>query len=132
MRQYISEERAIYEDMYKGAFSRKLAQWAISNMEMLDPVTKMKKPVTPRPADEVLDVLKANGVEIPERFIYSAWYLFMMAIADYPKTLTTDKQRATFVEETLLDPDGTPCNVLDCFVTKMCNADVPIFWERFI
>lgn len=132
MRQYISEDRAIYEDMYKGAFSRKLAQWAISNMEMLDPVTKMKKPVTPRPADEVLDVLKANGVEIPERFIYSAWYLFMMAIADYPKTLTTDKQRATFVEETLLDPDGTPCNVLDCFVTKMCNADVPIFWERFI
>ena len=36
------------------------------------------------------------------------------------------------LEETLLDPDGTPCNVLDCFVTKMCNADVPIFWERFI
>lgn len=132
MRQYISEERAIYEDMYKGAFSRKLAKWAISNMEMLDPVTKMKKPVTPRQADEVLDVLKANDVEIPERFIYSAWYLFMMAIADYPKTLTTDKQRATFVEETLLDPDGTPCNVLDCFVTKMCNADIPIFWERFI
>lgn len=132
MKQYISEDRAMYEDLYHGAFSRKLAKWAISKMEMLDPATKTMKPVTVRPVDEVMDVLKANDVEIPEQFIYSAWYLFMMAIADYPKTLLTDKQRATFVEETLLDPDGTPCNVLDCFVAKMCNADVTIFWERFI
>ena len=132
MRQYISEDRAMYEDLYHGAFSRKLAKWAISHMEMADPATKTMKPVTIRPVDEVMETLKANGVEIPEQFAYSGWYLFMMAIADYPKTLVTDKQRATFVEETLLDPDGCPENVLDCFVTKMCNAGITIFWERFI
>lgn len=132
MRQYISEDRAMYEDLYHGAFSRKLAKWAISHMEMTDPATKTMKQVTIRPVDEVMETLKAYGVEIPEQFVYSGWYLFMMAIADYPKTLVTDKQRATFVEETLLDPDGCTENVLDCFVTKMCNAGIPIFWERFI
>jgi len=132
MKQYISEEEAIYMDTYHGAFSRKLAKWAISHMEMLDPVTKTMKPVTERSADDVMELFKTYGIEVPEQYIYSAWYLFMMAIADYPKTLTTDKQRATFVEETLFDPDGTPGNVLACFVAKMCNAGIPIFWERFI
>lgn len=119
-------------DTYHGAFSRKLAKWAISHMEMLDPATKTMKPVTERSADDVMELFKTYGIEIPEQYIYSAWYLFMMAIADYPKTLTTDKLRATFVEETLLDPDGTPGNVLACFAAKMCNAGIPIFWERFI
>lgn len=132
MRQYISEERAMYEDLYHGAFSRKLAKWAISNMEVSDPVTKTMKPITERSVDDVMEILKNNDIKIPERFVYSAWYLYMMSIADYPKTLTTDKQRATFIEETLLDPDGCPENVLDCFVMKMCNAGIPIFWERFI
>jgi hypothetical protein len=54
-----------------------------------------------------------------------------MAVADYPKTCKTDELRAMFVEETLCDPDGMPENVLDCFVAKMCNAGVPIYWEQF-
>lgn len=119
-------------DAFHGAFSRKLAKWAISHMEMIDPATKTMKKVAERSVDDVLEVMKNNGVDIPEQYIYSAWYLFMMAIADYPKTLTTDKQRALFVEETLLDPDGTPGNVLACFVAKMCNAGIPIYWERMM
>ena len=132
MKYYISEEEAIYMDAFHGAFSRKLAKWAISHMEMIDPATKTMKKVAERSVDDVLEVMKNNGVDIPEQYIYSAWYLFMMAIADYPKTLTTDKQRALFVEETLLDPDGTPGNVLACFVAKMCNAGIPIYWERMM
>lgn len=55
-----------------------------------------------------------------------------MATADYPKTLQTDEQKARFVEETICDPDGMPENVLACFEAKMCNAGVPIFWERML
>lgn len=132
MKQYISEDRAIYEDMYKGQFSRKLAQWAISNMETEDPATGEMKKITPRSADDVAQILSAHEIDLPDSMFYTAWYLFNMAIADYRKTCKTDEQRATFVEETLLDPDGSPENTLDCFVAKMCNADIPIFWERFI
>lgn len=128
---YMSEEEAIYQDTYHGLFSLKLSKWAVGNMQMRDTSGKMKS-LTPRSVDEVADILKNNGVELPEQLIYTAYYLFMMAIADYPKTLATDKQKCTFVEETLIDPDGDPSNVLSTFVAKMNNAGIPIMWERFL
>lgn len=130
MKHYISEGRAIYEDLYHGLFSKKLAEWAISNMEMKDPVTKSMMPIPVRRLEDVQEILEQNMVKLPKEFLYTSWYLFNMAIADYPKSLKTDEQRAMFVEETLCDPDGQPENVLDCFVTKMCNAGIPIFWEQ--
>lgn len=132
MKHYMSQERAAYEDMYHGLFSKKLAEWAISNMEMIDTATKTMKPIVSRKLDDVKEVLEENHIELPHEFVYTGWYLFNMAVADYPKTLKTDEQRAMFVEETLCDPDGMPENVLDCFVTKMCNAGVPIYWEDYM
>lgn len=132
MKQYISEEKAAYEDMYHGLFSKKLAEWAISKMEMKDPSTKTMKPIVVRKLDDVQKVLEDNKVELPLEFVYTSWYLFNMAVADYPKTLKTDEQRAMFVEETLCDPDGMPENVLSCFEAKMLNMNMPIFWERMM
>ncbi len=132
MKQYISEARALYEDNYHGQFSKKLAEWAISNMKLKDPSTGMLRPIRAKSADEVAEILKQHGIELKEDCKYTAWYLYNMAIADYRKTCKTDEDRANFVEETLLDPDGIPANVLDCFVAKMCNAGKPIFWEQMI
>lgn len=132
MKNYISEGRAMYEDENHGLFSKKLAEWAISRMEAKDPTTKEMKPIHARSIDDVKSVLKENKIEMPDEFIYTAWYLFNMAIADYPKSLKTDEQRAMFVEETICDPDGMPENVLSCFEAKMCNAEIPIHWERML
>lgn len=132
MKQYISEGRAIYEDENHGLFSKRLAEWAISKMKTEDATTGMMKTIVSRKLDDVVKVLEENKVQLPHEFIYTAWYLFNMAIADYPKSLKTDEQRSWFVEETLCDPDGMPENVLDCFATKMCNAGVPIYWESFL
>ena len=131
MKHYISEDRAIYEDMYHGMFSKKLAEWAISKMSKEDQSSKTIKRIVARKLDDVQQVLSENKITLPDEFIYTSWYLFNMAVADYPKSLKTDEQRALFVEETLCDPDGMPENVLDCFVTKMCNAGIPIYWEQF-
>ena len=132
MKQYITEERAMYEDNFHGMFSRKLAKWAISCMEAKDPASGQMKPITVRSVDDVLEILSANKVELPDEYIYTAWYLFHMAIADYPKTCKTDEQRATYVKETLCDPDGDPTDTLACFEAKMCNAGIPIYWERMM
>lgn len=122
----------MYEDLYHGQFSRKLAKWAIDNMRTEDASTGKMTRITPRSADDVVEILTANRITLPDSCIYTAWYLFNMAIADYRKTCKTDEQRATFVEETLLDPDGMARNTLDCFETKMRNAGIPIYWERFL
>ena len=132
MKQYISEAKAAYEDMYHGLFSRKLSEWAVSRMKMKDTATKQMRPIPVATMDEVQSVLRNNGVDLPEEFIYTAYYLYNMSTADYPKTLQTDAQKARFVEETICDPDGMPENVLACFEAKMCNAGVPIYWERFL
>lgn len=132
MRQYISEGRAIYEDENHGLFSKRLAEWAISNMETKDSTSKELKPIKARSVEDVQEVLKAHNIDMPEEFVYTAWYLFNMAIADYPKSLKTDEHRAMFVEETICDPDGCPEAVLECFVAKMCLMEIPIFWEKYL
>lgn len=131
MKHYISEGRAIYEDENHGLFSKRLAEWAISKMET-EGSNGVMKPIVVRKLEDVKNVLKENKIAYPDAFCYTAWYLFNMAVADYPKSLPTDEQRALFVDETLCDPDGMPENVLDCFVAKMCNAGVPIYWEEYL
>lgn len=132
MKKYISEGQAMYEDDNHGLFSKALAEWAISKMMMKDQATNELKQVKPKTVEQVEMILKENQVEMPDEFIYTAWYLYNMAVADYPKTLKTDKDRAMFIEETICDPDGMPENVLSCFVAKMCNAEIPIYWERML
>lgn len=122
----------MYEDENHGLFSKKLAEWAISNMKVKDSSSGAMKSLKSRSVDDMQEVLKANNVVLPDEFVYTAWYLFNMSLADYPKSLTTDAQRAAFVEETICDPDGMPENVLECFVAKMCNAGMPILWERML
>ena len=101
-------------------------------MEVKDPSSGQMKPISTRSVDDVVEILTAHGVKLPDEYIYTAWYLYHMAIADYPKTLKTDEQRALYIEETILDPDGYPTNVLACFEAKMCNAEIPIYWERML
>ena len=132
MKQYISEARAIYEENYHGQFSKNLAEWAISNMQLKDPSTRQMRPIRAKSVDEVMELMKRYGVQVPEESMYTVWYLYHMAVADYPKSLTDDEHRATFIEETIMDPDGMPENVLDCFVAKMRNAGKPIYWERML
>jgi len=52
----INKEEAAYNTLYQGHFSRKLASWAISNMEMEDAATKTMKPVAVRSVDEYYDI----------------------------------------------------------------------------
>ena len=132
MKQLISEERAIYEDMYHGEFSKKLADWAISKMKKKDFDSGEMKPVTKKSPDEVIGILKNYGAVLPDKAKYTAWYLYHMACADYINALPNDEVRSYYVYETICDPDGCPANVLDCFVTKMCNAGEPIYWEDML
>lgn len=132
MKQYMSEGEAIYMDKNFGLFSRRLAEWAISNMETVDATTKEIKRIKPVGLTEFEEVMKTNKVVLQEEFVYTGWYLYNMSIADYPKSLKTDEQRVMFVDETINDPDGSPENVLACFVAKMCVMNVPIHWEKYL
>jgi hypothetical protein len=132
MRYLMTEEEAAYYEMYQGHFSRKLAAWAISNMQAEDPATGKVKNIPVVPVDDVMEILKANDIKIPYESKFDAWYLYMMCLNDYAESLDTDKRRAKYIEETICDVDGDPTNVLACFKAKMCNAGIPIYWQEFV
>lgn len=132
MKQYISEGRAMYEDENHGLFSKRLAEWAIKHMETEDEATGELKPIKARPLEEVQAMLKEHKIDMPDAFLYTAWYLFNMAVADYPKSLKMDADRITWVEETICDPDCCPEAVLECFAVKMCLMGIPVQWERYL
>lgn len=119
----------MYEDENHGLFSKSLAYWAVSQMEQKDSVTGKMKKIVPTPIEEVKSAMEAIGSNFPEQFIYTQYYLFNMAKADYPNSLHGDTQIATFVEETLNDADSCPEAVLECFATKMALKNKPINWE---
>ena len=132
MKNYVSESRAIYEDNYHGMFSKKLATWAISKMKRKETKTDPTTEIAVTSLEEFKEMLKANAIKVHDEHLYTAWYLFHMAKADYPKTITSDVQRLTFAYETLYDPDCCPEAVLECFTAKMCIMGVPIYWEEYL
>lgn len=127
MQYYMSPEEAQYMDKYHGLFSKRMAEFAISKMK-----TEGGAPLSPRPMDELTSALKSQGVSIPEEMLYTAWYLYNMTWADYRKSLDTNSRRCIYIDETLNDPDGEPCQVLACFRAKMDVAGIPIHWEMMI
>ena len=125
-------ERKEYDELYHGLFSKRLAEWAVGNMKIKDPATRQLKPIKARTIDEVKELLGVYKVDFPDEFLYTAYYLFNMAIADYERTLKTDEQRVRFVEETVCDPDCCPEAVLECYEAKMKLMHKPIFWEMYV
>jgi hypothetical protein len=101
-------------------------------MKTKDIQSGKEKPIEARSLEEVQSVIKEFNIELEDKYKYTAWYLFNMAIADYRVSLPNDEVRACFVWETIKDPDGCPANVLDCFVTKMCNAGEIICWDEML
>lgn len=122
----------MYEDYYHGQFSKKLAEWAISQMKVKDPTSNKMVAIKPTTLEETKGIFKESGIKIDDKMQYTAWYLYNMARADYAKSLTSDATRAIFIDETINDPDCCPEAVLECFTAKMCIMEVPIYWEEML
>ena len=127
MKKFTSEARKAYEDMNHGMFSKSLAEFAISNMK-----DKRGERVNTVTLEEYKTLINRLGHKIEDKYLYTSWYLYNMAIADYKETLPSVEQRFSFVKETLFDPDCCPEAVLECFVAKMCIMGVPIYWENYL
>jgi len=127
----MSEGEALYMDQNKGRFSKAMAEWAISSMRRKDENDTLR-PITRHSIEELEELMRQMGMHIKEEDLYTAWYLYNMCYADYPKCLPSKQAIAYFIQETLYDPDCCPEAVLACFRAKMDAMDIPIHWERMI
>lgn len=127
VRYIISEDEAQYMEHYKGHFSKRMAEWAISMME------RDGQRIQPYPLEEVENMIAPFRNKIGEECIFDAWYLANMAKADYLGSSLADKAHVSlFVKDTLCDPDGEPEMVLACFRAKCDVKGIPIHWERML
>lgn len=127
VRYIITEEEAQYMERYKGHFSKKMAEWAISMMK------RDGQKIQPYPLEEVESMILPFHEKIGDECIYDAWYLTNMAKADYLGSSISDKAHvALFVKDTLCDTDGETEMVLACFRAKCDVKRIPIYWERML
>lgn len=117
-----------YLSMYGWHFSKKLCQWAISNMkkeggEKITPITK-----------EALDLLLAkHNVEIDNKFGYDYVFVANMCKADYLGSSVPDEAHLTkFVKDYVDDPDGYEELPMTRFYADIIGKGIPVIWEDML
>ena len=117
-----------YLSMYGWHFSKKLCNFAVSNMrkdsgEKIAPITK-----------EALDLLLAkNGIELDNKFGYDYVFVANMCKADYLGSSVPDETHlAKFVKDYCNDPDGYSELPMTRFYADTIGKGIPIIWEDML
>ena len=117
-----------YLSMYGWHFSKKLCNFAVSNMkkdggERIAPITK-----------ETLDLLLAkNGIELDNKFGYDYVFVANMCKADYLGSSVPDEAHlAKFVKDYCDDPDGYSELPMTRFYADIIGKGVPVIWEDML
>ena len=117
-----------YLSMYGWHFSKKLCNFAVSNMrkdsgERIAPITK-----------EALDLLLAkNDIELDNKFGYDYVFVANMCKADYlGSSVPDDVHLAKFVKDYCDDPDGYSELPMTRFYADTIGKGIPIIWEDML
>lgn len=117
-----------YLSMYGWHFSKKLCNFAVSNMrkdsgEKIVPITK-----------EALDLLLAkNGIELDNKFGYDYVFVANMCKADYLGSSVPDEAHlAKFVKDFVDDYDGYSELPMTRFYADTIGKGIPIIWEDML
>jgi len=117
-------EMNTYLSHYGWHFSKRMVDWAVSMME-----DKSGTPIKPYTKEQVDTLLKTNGVEIDDKYMYDAVYVANMAKADFLGSSIADEAHlAKFVGDYLNDPDGTPELPFSRFYSDTAIKGIPVYW----
>lgn len=124
---------AEYMELNNWAFSKKLADWAISKMKKKNPQTGREEPLTPMTKEQVDEMLKKYNVKLEKDNGYDSYWCANMAMADYMKSSISDEQHlALFLKDFIDDTDGYEGKCLTTFYANCIGKGVVIPWESLI
>jgi hypothetical protein len=128
----IPEDMKTYLSYYGMNFSKKLYEFAVSNMRRESADGKMEK-VKPMTADELKSLLSKHKIEIEHNDLYNALYLAAMVKADYWGSSIEDEEHlAKYIEDTLCDVDAAEGQVLARYLADCSVGGCIIYWEDMI
>lgn len=128
----IPEDMKTYLSYYGMNFSKKLYEFAVSNMRRESADGKMEK-VKPMTADELKTLLSKHKIEIEHNDLYNALYLAAMVKADYWGSSIEDEEHLVkYIEDTLCDVDAAEGQVLARYLADCSVGGCIIYWEDMI
>lgn len=128
----IPEDMKTYLSYYGMNFSKKLYEFAVSNMRRETADGKMEK-VKPMTADELKSLLSKHKIEIEHNDLYNALYLAAMVKADYWGSSIEDEEHlAKYIEDTLCDVDAAEGQVFARYLADCSVGGCIIYWEDMI
>ena len=128
----IPEDMKTYLSYYGMNFSKKLYEFAVSNMRRESADGKMEK-VKPMTADELKTLLSKHKIEIENNDLYNALYLAAMVKSDYWGSSIEDEEHlAKYIEDTLCDVDAAEGQILARYLADCSVGGCIIYWEDMI
>lgn len=128
----IPEDMKTYLSYYGMNFSKKLYEFAVSNMRRETADGKMEK-VKPMTADELKTLLSKHKIEIENNDLYNAMYLAAMVKSDYwGSSIEDDEHLAKYIEDTLCDVDAAEGQVFARYLADCSVGGCIIQWDEMI
>ena len=128
----IPEDMKTYLSYYGMNFSKKLYEFAVSNMRRESADGKMEK-VKPMATDELKTLLSKHKIEIENNDLYNSLYLAAMVRADYWGSSIEDEEHlAKYIEDTLCDVDAVEGQVFARYLADCSVGGCIIHWEEMI
>lgn len=124
----LPEGMEAYLSYYGWHFSKKMCEWAVSNM-----IDRNGKKLVMSDKESVDDMMKQHGVKLNNNKGYDAVFVYHMGKSDYlGSSITGDAALCQYVKDVLDDRDGYEGIAFSRFIAD-CNAKgEPIIWEDML
>lgn len=121
-----------YLENYGWHFSKKMCEFAVSNMKKKDASGKLT-PITPYTKEQVDSMLQQHGVQIEEKNGYDYVFAANMGKSDYMGSSIKDEQHlALFVKDYVSDPDAYEGLPFTRYYADTIGSGTPITWEEML
>ena len=124
----IPEDMKMYLSNYGRHFSKKMYEFAVSNMykdggQKAQPITK-----------EVFNSkMQQYGIRLDNDVLYDGCYVWTMCAMDFlGKSIPNEQYQAMYVRDLIDDPDAVDGQIFNRFYADMCLQGIPIDWEFMI
>ena len=124
----IPEEMEIYLSHNGRHFSKKMYEFAVSNMykagkQRINPVTK----------EVFKSKMQQYGIKLDNDMLYDGCYVWSMCEADFlGKSVIDEQHQAMYVKDLIDDVDAADGQVFNRFYADMCLQGIPIDWEEML
>lgn len=131
LRSAFPEDMEKYLEFYGWHFSKKMCQWAVSNMYKM--VDGKKEYITPYTKEDLDNFLEKQKIHLENKHGYDYVYVANMAKADFlGSSISDDVHLAKFIKDYVDDGDAYEGMPFTRFYADCIGSGTPIIWSEML